>query len=60
MDPKEQAYYIGPIDIRFWVPMFFNVITMVLVPAIIVLMILENTGKPIVRRFQKWMKKEEE
>ena len=60
MDPKERAYYIGPIDIRYWVPLFFNVITMVLVPAIIVLMILENTAKPIGRRFQKWMKKEEE
>ena len=42
LDFREASYYIGPFDTRFWIPFFFNTITMILIPSIILLVIVES------------------
>lgn len=57
LDIKEKPYYVGPFDTRFWVPLFFNIITMVIIPSIFILIIVENVGQGIGRRLSSWKKK---
>jgi nitrate/TMAO reductase-like tetraheme cytochrome c subunit len=57
LDIKEKPYYIGPFDTRFWVPLFFNIITFVIIPSIFILIMAENLGRKISRRLSSWKKK---